>query len=316
MARKPRIHLPDGLYHVILQGRKEAPVFFSDRDRLHFESLTAEGIERFGHRIHGYFWDDRTVELAIQIRTIPLAKVIQHLTFRYASWFNRRERSQGPVFQGRYKAVPVDADAGLAGLVRHIHLAPVRAGLAADPADYPWSGHRAYIGLTATPWLTTDRLLTQLDPDPEIARKRYGEFVNAGIGKGFRKSSRIGSTAVPEDKRFAARAAEQADPVPAPLVNLASIFIAVSVARGLDIEELRSPGRGRRAADARALAAYLVSETGAATLTQTARLLNRDVTTLSNAATGVRERIAEDTEFAAEVRRLLSILYLGSEIKA
>ena len=59
-------------------------------------------------------------------------------------------------FSGRYKAVLVDADTYLLELNRYIHLNPVRSGIVRIPEDYPWSGHRAYLGLETIPWLTTE----------------------------------------------------------------------------------------------------------------------------------------------------------------
>jgi len=52
MARKPRVHYPGALYHVILGGNAGQTIFFNDLDRTRFYLLVQEGIERFGHRIH------------------------------------------------------------------------------------------------------------------------------------------------------------------------------------------------------------------------------------------------------------------------
>jgi REP element-mobilizing transposase RayT len=42
MARKPRIHLPGGFYHVILRGNNRQNIFLSDNDRLFWESVIAK----------------------------------------------------------------------------------------------------------------------------------------------------------------------------------------------------------------------------------------------------------------------------------
>ncbi len=39
MPRKPRLHVPGGIYHLILRGNNRQPFFFSDSDRLDFELL-------------------------------------------------------------------------------------------------------------------------------------------------------------------------------------------------------------------------------------------------------------------------------------
>ena len=43
MARKPRIHYPGAVYHVMLRGNGGAPIFFEEGDYLYFEELLQEG---------------------------------------------------------------------------------------------------------------------------------------------------------------------------------------------------------------------------------------------------------------------------------
>ena len=76
---------------------------------------------------------------------------MQCLQQSYTQGFNRRYGLVGHVFQGRYKAILCETDEYLLTLVRYVHQNPVRAGLAARPEDYRYSGHRAYLGGVATP---------------------------------------------------------------------------------------------------------------------------------------------------------------------
>ncbi len=46
MARKPRVHFPGALYHVILRGNAGQTIFFDERDRTRFYLLLQEGTER------------------------------------------------------------------------------------------------------------------------------------------------------------------------------------------------------------------------------------------------------------------------------
>ena len=62
----------------------------------------------------------------------------------------------GHLFRGRYKAL-LDGERDLPELLRYVHLNPVQAGLVGNPADWPWNGHRAYLGEERLAWLTTDR---------------------------------------------------------------------------------------------------------------------------------------------------------------
>ena len=62
MPRKQRLHLPGGLYHVILRGNDRQDIFFEDEDRMVFYRLleggTVSGVENARH------FGDRARELS------------------------------------------------------------------------------------------------------------------------------------------------------------------------------------------------------------------------------------------------------------
>lgn len=79
----------------------------------------------------------------------------------YAAHFNRKRRRQGHLFQRRYKAILVDANAYLKHLSRYIDLNPMRAQMVRGLDDYKWSSYRVFVGKTPPPtWLETDWLLS------------------------------------------------------------------------------------------------------------------------------------------------------------
>ena len=90
MARKPRIHLTGGLYHVILRGNGGQPVFLTDEDRYRFYLLMQEGTCRFGYRVHAFCLITNHIHLALQAGEIPLSRGLHNLSFRYTRWINLR----------------------------------------------------------------------------------------------------------------------------------------------------------------------------------------------------------------------------------
>jgi putative transposase len=317
MARKPRIHLSNALYHVTLRGSGGQPIFFHDEDRDFFEELVAEGVSRLGHRIHGYCWMPNHVHMAIQVGDVPLSKAMQHLAFRYTRWINNRENQTGPLFQGRFKAILVDADAYLLEFVRYIHLNPVRAHLVHDPAEYCRSGHRTYLGLDHVSWLTTDWVYSQLAQDMTTAKERYARFVADGLQEGHREDFHRGiAKGILGDDHFIENALRQANRESRGPIHLESIISLACAARKMDLDQISGTGRGRAGAEARALIAYLALESRAATLTQVGVFVNRDISTLSAAVTKLRERMKRDPELAAETNRLLKLLTINKITKA
>jgi putative transposase len=89
-----------------------------------------------------------------------LSKVMQVLQFRYTRYFNQRYRKVGHLFQGRYKAILCDKEVYLLELIRYIHLNPVRAGMVRDPEEYPWTGHRDYLGKGEENLIDSDLVLS------------------------------------------------------------------------------------------------------------------------------------------------------------
>ena len=181
MARKPRIHIPGALYHVMLRGNGGQPIFFSDRDRCRLCLLIQEGIERFDHKIHAFCFMGNHIHLAIQTGKIPLSQIVQNFAFRYAAYLNKQRKRVGHVFQGRFKSILVDEAAYLSELVRYIHLNPVRANLVESPGDYTWSGHRTYLGKSPITWLSTEQVLTVFGASPDVSRSQYREFIDAAL---------------------------------------------------------------------------------------------------------------------------------------
>jgi putative transposase len=176
MPRKPRIHFLGAVYHVILRGNAGAPIFFEVRDRYRLYLFLQQTVERFHCRIHGFCLMSNHIHLIMQVAEVPLLRIMQSLALRYTKWINYTQGRTGHVFQGRYKALLLDADAYMLELVRYIHLNPVRAGIASTAEEHPWSGHRAYVGMEVVPWLTTDWVLSFFSDKAEAARKKYQAF--------------------------------------------------------------------------------------------------------------------------------------------
>ena len=95
---------------------------------------------------------------------------------------NRQHGRSGHLFQVRYKAILVDADAHLLELTRYVVPNPVRAGMVIHPGNWSWSSYQAMTGEATSPtWLATDGLLAQFSALRQAALKRYIEFVGQGM---------------------------------------------------------------------------------------------------------------------------------------
>ena len=305
MTRKPRLHVPGGAYHVVLRGNGGQDIFFADADRRHFYRLIDEGRQRFDYRVHGFCLMRNHAHLVIQVGEEALPRPLQNLSARYTGWVNRRQARRGHLFQGRYKALLVDADSYLLALVRYVHLNPVRANLVKSAETYPWSGQRAYLGLESLPWLTTDWVLGQFGQRLAGARAGYRAFVRDGAAEGHREEFHRG----PDDARvlagegFLERVLRPEDKQKRP-PDLGSIVERVCAAYRIDERDLAGASRRRLFSEARGVVGYLAVQSGAATLTSLAGRYNRDLATLSRAVRRIELRKASDEDLANRLRGL------------
>lgn len=299
MPRVPRLHVDGAFYHVILRGNHRQDIFFRPQDRYRFSELVADVMTRFRMRVHAYCWMTNHIHMAVQVSDVPLGKAMMRIARRYA-WERQRGRRGGHFFERRYRALLVDADSYLLELIRYIHLNPVRAGMVSDPADYPYSGHRAYLGRTDAAWLTTDFALSLLSGELNRAREAYRLFVRAGIGitgenwlTGHPEEPRILG-----DDQFLSRLSVRLRP--RGRLTLTELIDQVCQEHSIAAAELVGPSRARHRARVRAVIVDRALRLRVASLSEMARHFNRSNTTLSKSL--LHYRAVEPEAFGSEVK--------------
>jgi len=75
-----------------------------------------------------------------------LSQGMHYLNTSYANYFVAKHKTTGPLFQGRYKSLLIDADHHALTLSCYIHLNPRRTGTTKSIDEYPWSSLPDYLG--------------------------------------------------------------------------------------------------------------------------------------------------------------------------
>lgn len=177
MPRKPRVEFPGAVVHVYARGNRKQDIYVDDVDRQSYLTLLGQVVVRQGWLCLAYCLMDNHVHLLVKTPEPNLAAGIQRLHGLHGQAFNRRHRTSGHVFQGRYGAVVVYWTAHLLALARYIALNPVEAGLCKEPAEWVWGSHAALVGGTAPGWLDVARLLGYFGAYGGEPRQRYLDFV-------------------------------------------------------------------------------------------------------------------------------------------
>lgn len=173
LARKKRIIHKECDYHIMLQGVGGQTIFEDDEDRSRFCLLLqyASQLSRFS--IHGFCLMNNHVHLLLQPHHEQLASGMHSLAFRYAQYFNKKNKREGHLFRGRYKSILVQNEDYLRRVIRYIHNSPSRLGLEEDLSlsTNAWNSYRAYTGELEFTWLKKERILRLFDCDLEAFQK-------------------------------------------------------------------------------------------------------------------------------------------------
>lgn len=181
MARKPRIEIAGGLYHIISRGNNRKRIFQSHDDHLKFLRLLERQKSKLPFYLYAYCLMPNHVHLLAEMQDDPLSRVMHGLLTAYSQYHNRKYRKVGHLFQGRYKAILCQSDRYLAELVRYIHLNPVRAKMVSRPEEYEYSGHRAYLGQDRSGLVDVEPVLRHFGAKKQRAVELYKQFVNAAL---------------------------------------------------------------------------------------------------------------------------------------
>jgi putative transposase len=65
----------------------------------------------------------------------------------YTRYFNTKHERKGPLWESRFKSVPVMTDEYLLHLTRYLHLNPVTSQLIDSPEQWPASSYKEYLGI-------------------------------------------------------------------------------------------------------------------------------------------------------------------------
>lgn len=182
MPRQPRVHFPGAIFHVIVRGNNQQPVFLNDDDKFRYLNRIEFYQQKFPFQIFAYVLMSNHAHLIIQVQDHQLAQIMQGIQQSYTHYYNRKYDCSGHVFQQRYKALLCQKDDYLLALIKYIHLNPVRAGITSGP-DYQWSSHSYYIGNKKGKLVNTEFVLNMLGRSDKNGWKAYSEFMKEKISE-------------------------------------------------------------------------------------------------------------------------------------
>ena len=163
MARLGRYHLADQPLHMIQRGNDRQAIFFHDGDYACYPRLLAEAARHHGCAVHAYVLMTNHVHLLLTPAAAEgPSRLMQWLGVRYVRHVNTTYQRSGTLWEGRFRAAPIESESHLLACYRYIELNPVRGHMVAGPGDYPWSSYCAHTEGVADPVVTDHALYEAL----------------------------------------------------------------------------------------------------------------------------------------------------------
>jgi putative transposase len=111
--------------------------------------------------------------------------MMQTLGRRYVRYVNAAYRRTGTLWEGRYRAAPIDSESYFLSCCRYIELNPVRAAIVRHPRDYAWSSYRAHALGKADALVSDHPLYYGLGRRASERQKAYRALFHASLDAGF-----------------------------------------------------------------------------------------------------------------------------------
>ena len=315
MPRRPRVFADGAVYHVYCRFAHEARVFADREEVRQFLANLREVVRTDGVTILAWCLMPTHYHLALRTGRLPLWRSLRLIQGRFALAHNRRHRTLGPLWQGRYKARLVEDQSALDRLIAYIHLNPVKAGLVRSPAAYAHSGHRELLGCVRAPLLDVDATLRLYGAKRSAAVRSYAALVRA-VGKEAWSQEEPGRLpwwrrVAPEGEALGAQAGRPvldalgANTTPGRVrASLEEVLAAVGVATGLDPQRLAGSVHDRATVAARELLAVLAVHRCGVRVKAIAERLGKSSDTVSRWVTRGAQRGLSEEAFGGLVDRL------------
>ena len=146
MSREARIDT-SGYYHLTNRGVGLREVFLSHDDRIFFITLLCESARHYEYSIHGYALISNGYNILIKTTKNNLSHIMKLINGQYTSYFNRKHRRSGHLWEGRFKSWYIEDEGFILDILSYIEHLPVYTGSATEKQTYLYASYRQFIGI-------------------------------------------------------------------------------------------------------------------------------------------------------------------------
>ncbi|GEM_PF-7091602 len=172
----PRLSRPDyenTYHHVIVRGVDGLPIFDTAAKKNKYIKILREARESHDISIYAICFVDSHVHFFLRRNKQSMGIFFRRVNGQYGTWYNKRFKRTGALYDARYYSTLVDADAYFNAVWRYVHYQNVEAGLYELAEEDPWSSAKIYLGHESPlSWIDWEEAVQKLGVGTEEALKK------------------------------------------------------------------------------------------------------------------------------------------------
>jgi len=173
------------------RGIRGEYIFPDDGDKQTFLKILSGKAKILGVHLIGYCVMNNHYHVLLENSSGRMSALLKQVNGSYGIYYRRKHGGKGYVFQNRFKSTLIQDDSYLRLAILYLLQNPVRAGLAPNSSEYPWSSAGEYLQKTRQPitdvpfvhglwggkkFMVKEIMGTQLDKLP-IKKSDFGDLL-------------------------------------------------------------------------------------------------------------------------------------------
>jgi len=147
MAPRKTVFSPGGYCHIYNRGANRQPIFNCADNYVFLLRRVKQCVVQCQITVIAYCLMPNHYHFVLrQDSEHPVSQFVQSLFNSYTKAFNKVYARSGTLFEGPFRAVPIDDETYLLHACRYVHRNPLEAGLVTDVADWPYTNYLEWIG--------------------------------------------------------------------------------------------------------------------------------------------------------------------------
>jgi len=158
MPRKIRVEI-SGYHHVYNRGVAKSNIFMDDFDREKFLTILSDVCKEYKFNVHSFCLMGNHYHLLLENLKENLSDGMRQINSMYATYFNKRHKRVGHLWQGRFKSCFILDENYLFTLFKYIELNPVKAKLCDRIGQYKYCATYSILKDGVPPYLSNSFVL-------------------------------------------------------------------------------------------------------------------------------------------------------------